>query len=255
MMDLNAFSLQNKVALVTGASRGLGQAMAIALANAGAEVICSCSRVGGAQDTINKIVALGGAALEISANLANRDEVDRLAATAIAHRGRIDILINNGGTIARYPAIEFPEEAWDQVIEVNLTAAFRLSQKCAASMMAQGGGKIVNIASMLSYSGGVTVPAYTASKHGIAGITKALANEWAAHHIQVNAIAPGYFRTANTQKLQDDPTRNAEIQKRIPAQRWGEPADLGGAVVFLASKASDYVNGTLLNVDGGWMAR
>lgn len=249
------FSLSNKVALVTGASRGLGQAIALALAQAGATVICSCSRVGGAKDTVQKITEAGGKAVEIAADLSNREAVHNLANTAWDKFDRVDILVNNGGTIARYPATDFPLDEWDRVIEVNLTATFYLSQLIGKKMIEQGHGKIINVASMLSYSGGITVPAYTASKHGVAGVTKALANEWAVHNLQINAIAPGYFRTDNTQKLQDDPTRSEAIQSRIPAARWGNPSDLGGAVVFLASKASDYVNGTIINVDGGWMAR
>ena len=249
------FSLNNKVALVTGASRGLGQAIAVALAEAGATVICSSSKSGGSNETVQKIKAAGGNAIEIAADLSNRDAVRSLANSAWEVYGKVDILVNNGGTIARYPATDFPLDEWDRVIEVNLTATFYLSQLIGTKMIAQGHGKIINIASMLSYSGGITVPAYTASKHGVAGVTKALANEWAAHNLQINAIAPGYFRTDNTQKLQDDPTRSDAIQNRIPAARWGNPADLGGAAVFLASKASDYVNGTIINVDGGWMAR
>lgn len=249
------FSLKNKTALVTGASRGLGQGMAIGLAKAGAFVICSSSQEGGADETIKKIGSIGGKAVGIAADLADRKSVENLIEKAIAQTGRLDILVNNGGTIARYPAVDFPMDEWDRVLEVNLTASFRLSQLAAKHMIEYGGGKIIQVASLLSFSGGITVPAYTASKHGVAGITKALANEWAKHNIQVNAIAPGYFRTDNTQKLQDDPTRSAEISKRIPAERWGNPEDLAGAVIFLASAASNYVNGTILTVDGGWMAR
>ncbi len=249
------FSLEQKTALVTGASRGLGQAMAIALARAGAFVICSSSSEGGAAETIQSIEAFGGKAVGIAADLSDRQQVEQLVEKAIAQTGRLDILVNNGGTIARFPALEYPMDAWDAVLEVNLTATFRLSQLAANHMVKHGGGKIIQVASLLSFSGGITVPAYTASKHGIAGITKALANEWAKFNIQVNAIAPGYFRTDNTQKLQDDPVRSAEISKRIPAERWGNPEDMAGAIIFLASPASDYVNGTILTVDGGWMAR
>ena len=249
------FSLTEKVALVTGASRGLGQAIAIALAQAGATVICSSSRQGGTEDTISKIKAQGGTAFGIAADLTSREAVKNLAKSAWDKFGKIDILVNNGGTIARYPATDFPLDEWDRVIEVNLTATFYLAQLIGSKMIEQGHGKIINIASMLSYSGGITVPAYTASKHGVAGVTKALANEWATYNLQINAIAPGYFRTDNTQKLQEDSIRSEAIQNRIPANRWGNPSDLGGAVVFLASKASDYVNGTIINVDGGWMAR
>lgn len=249
------FSLNNKIALVTGASRGLGQALAIALAQAGAKVICSSSRPNGTQNTIHKITEAGGTAVEIAADLSDRDAVKNLAEAAWEKFGKVDILLNNGGTIARFPATDFPLEEWDRVIQVNLTATFYLAQLIGKRMIEQGHGKIINIASMLSYSGGITVPAYTASKHGVAGVTKALANEWAQHNLQINAIAPGYFRTDNTQKLQEDPARSTAIQNRIPANRWGNPEDLGGAAVFLASDASNYVNGTIINVDGGWMAR
>ncbi|MCB9279972.1 MAG: glucose 1-dehydrogenase [Lewinellaceae bacterium] len=252
MKDL--FSLKGKTALITGASRGLGKAMAVALADAGAFVVCSSSKPGGAEDTVRRIQDAGGQAVGIAADLSDRTSVDRLFETAMQQTGRIDILVNNGGTIARYPAADFPMEAWDRVLEVNLTASFRLAQLAARQMMDKG-GKIINIASLLSFSGGITVPAYTASKHAVAGITKALANEWAKYNIQVNAIAPGYFRTDNTKKLQEDSVRSVEISKRIPAERWGEPEDLAGAVVFLAAPASNYVNGTVLTVDGGWMAR
>ncbi|HMQ88652.1 MAG TPA: glucose 1-dehydrogenase [Flavilitoribacter sp.] len=252
MKDL--FSLQGKTALITGASRGLGKAMAEALADAGAFAVCSSSKPGGAEDTVRRIQDAGGQAAGIAAGLSDRTSVDRLFETAMQQTGRIDILVNNGGTIARYPAADFPMEEWDRVLEVNLTASFRLAQLAARQMMDKG-GKIINIASLLSFSGGITVPAYTASKHAVAGITKALANEWAKYNIQVNAIAPGYFRTDNTQKLQEDSVRSVEISKRIPAERWGEPEDLAGAVVFLAAPASNYVNGTVLTVDGGWMAR
>ncbi|MCI5080187.1 MAG: 2-dehydro-3-deoxy-D-gluconate 5-dehydrogenase KduD [Saprospiraceae bacterium] len=252
---LDQFSLANKTAMITGASRGLGQAMAIALANAGAFVICCSSSEGGTKQTIQQIEAAGGRAAGLFADLSNRQAVKEMFDAAIDQYGTIDILVNNGGTIARFPAVEFPLDEWDRVLEVNLSAAFYLSQLVGAKMIEKGGGKIINIASMLSYSGGITVPAYTASKHAIAGLTKALANEWAGHNLQINAIAPGYFKTDNTQKLQDDPVRNEAITKRIPAGRWGEPSDLGGAVVFLASAASNYLNGTIINVDGGWMAR
>ncbi len=253
MMDL--FALHDKKALVTGASRGLGRAMAIALSQAGATVMCSSSREGGVAETVAHIREAGGQAAGIAADLNDRDQVDRLVAESLNRLGGLDILVNNGGTIARFPAREYPLEAWDRVLQVNLTAAFRLAQLVGRHLIDQGGGKIINIASMLSYSGGITVPAYTASKHGIAGITKALANEWARYNIQVNAIAPGYFRTDNTKALQDDPGRSAEIEKRIPAGRWGTPEDLAGPVVFLASPASDYLNGAMITVDGGWMAR
>ena len=254
MLDAT-FSLEGKRALVTGASRGLGRAMAEALAGAGADVVCASSRVGGARETVDAIRAMGKDAWEVGADLADRDAVLAMADDAERQAGEIDILVNNAGTIRRHPAVEFPIEEWDAVLRPNLDAVFLLSQRLGRRMVERGRGKIVNIASLLAFSGGITVPAYTASKHAVAGLTKALANEWARHGVNVNAIAPGYFRTDNTQRLQDDPTRSAEISARIPAARWGEPSDIGGAVVFLASRASDYVNGHVLVVDGGWMAR
>lgn len=248
------FSLAGQRALVTGASRGLGQAIAVALAEAGAEVVCTSSTTDGCQQTRQKITAAGGTATALAADLSDEQAVEQLASDAMTI-GQIDILVNCGGTIFRAPAHQFPMNEWHKVIAVNLDAAFLLSQRLGAKMIERKRGKIINIASMLSYSGGITVPAYTASKHAIAGVTKALANEWAQHNIQVNAIAPGYFRTDNTAALQADSERNAAITARIPAARWGEPEDLAGAAVFLASHASDYVNGHVLAVDGGWLAR
>ncbi|MED5525173.1 MAG: 2-dehydro-3-deoxy-D-gluconate 5-dehydrogenase KduD [Pseudomonadota bacterium] len=248
------FSLTGKRALVTGASRGLGQAMALGLAENGAEVICASSREGGCDDTVAKIRALGGKAVALAADLGDSDAVRALADKALAG-GRIDVLVNNGGCIYREDALDHPLAEFQKVMQVNLESAFLLSQLLGREMVAKGSGKIINIASMLSYSGGIRVPAYTASKHAIAGITKALANEWGRFGVQVNAIAPGYFRTDNTQALQDDAARSQEIENRIPAGRWGEPEDLKGAVVFLASGASDYINGQVLAVDGGWLAR
>ncbi|MES2732367.1 MAG: 2-dehydro-3-deoxy-D-gluconate 5-dehydrogenase KduD [Bacteroidota bacterium] len=253
MSDL--FSLQDKYALVTGASRGLGKAIALGLAQAGAHVICSSSTSGGTDQTVKEIQALGRTAYGVEADLGDRESVAQLVQQALQLAGNIDILVNNGGTIARYPAIDYPEDEWDRVLEVNLTSAFRLSQLVGKQMIERGSGKIINIASMLSYSGGITVPAYTASKHGIAGITKALANEWAQYNIQINAVAPGYMKTDNTQLLQNNPERAKAIEARIPAGRWGEAEDVVGAVIFLASNASNYINGNIINVDGGWMAR
>lgn len=248
------FSLTGQTALVTGASRGLGQAIAVALAEAGAKVICASSSSEGSRDTVAKITAAGGRATVLAADLSDETAVEQLAEQALA-QGPVDILVNCGGTIFRAPAHQFPMQEWHKVIAVNLDSAFLLSQRLGAEMIKRKSGKIINIASMLSYSGGITVPAYTASKHAIAGLTKALANEWAQHNIQVNAIAPGYFRTDNTAALQADTERNVAITARIPAARWGEPEDLAGAAVFLASGASDYVNGHVLAVDGGWLAR
>jgi 2-deoxy-D-gluconate 3-dehydrogenase len=249
------FSLAGKRALVTGASRGLGRAMAEALASAGADVVCASSQPGGAAETASAIRAMGRTAWEVSADLADRDATLAMADDALAAAGPIDILVNNGGTIRRHPAVDHPLGDWDAVLRTNLDAVFLLSQRIGRGMVERGAGKIVNVASLLSFSGGITVPGYTASKHAVAGLTKALANEWARSGVQVNAIAPGYFATDNTERLRADEKRYADISARIPAERWGEPSDLAGAVVFLASRASDYVNGHVLVVDGGWMAR
>jgi 2-deoxy-D-gluconate 3-dehydrogenase len=253
MSDL--FSLAGKRALVTGASRGLGAAMAVALAEAGADVVCASTRRSGTDDTAAFIRAAGRQAWQVEADHADRASVLAMADEAERLAGGIDILVNNAGTIRRHPAAEFPLEEWDAVIRTNLDSVFVLSQRLGRGMIERGAGKIVNVASLLSFQGGITVPAYTASKHAVAGLTKALANEWARHGVQVNAIAPGYFSTDNTERLRADPDRLRDISARIPASRWGEPEDLAGAVVFLASRASDYVNGHVLVVDGGWMAR
>ena len=254
-MSTALFDLNNKTAIVTGASRGLGQAMAIALAGAGATVICVSSSRGGCDGTVAKIEQSGNKAHALFANFSDADAVKQLAEDGLAVTGAIDILVNNAGTIARHSATEFPLEEWNRVMRVNIDSAFILSQALGKKMIDGGGGKIINIASLLSYSGGITVPAYTASKHAIAGLTKALANEWAAQNIQVNAIAPGYFKTDNTQALQDNPERFSGISARIPTGEWGNPEDLAGAIIFLASGASNYVNGHILAVDGGWLAR
>ncbi|HEX2209745.1 MAG TPA: 2-dehydro-3-deoxy-D-gluconate 5-dehydrogenase KduD, partial [Longimicrobium sp.] len=242
-------------ALVTGASRGLGAAMAVALAEAGADVVCASTRRAGTDKTAAAIRAAGREAWQVEADHADRASVLAMADEAERLAGRIDIVVNNAGTIRRHPAAGFPLEDWDAVIRTNLDSVFVLSQRLGRGMIERGAGKIINVASLLSFQGGITVPAYTASKHAVAGLTKALANEWARHGVQVNAIAPGYFSTDNTERLRADPDRLRDICARIPAGRWGEPADLGGAVVFLASRASDYVNGHVLVVDGGWMAR
>ena len=250
-----SFSLEGKTALVTGASRGLGRAMAEALAAAGADIICASTSRTGTDETAAAIRSHGRQAWQVEGDLSQREAVLAMADDAEALAGRVDILVNNGGTIRRHPAVDFPADDWDFVLRANLDAVFFLSQRLGRKMIERHQGKIINIASLLSFSGGITVPAYTASKHAVAGLTRALANEWARHGVQINAIAPGYFRTDNTQRLQDDPNRSQEISSRIPAGRWGEPEDLAGAVVFLASRASDYVNGHVLVVDGGWMAR
>ena len=252
---MNAFSLDGHVALVTGASRGLGRAMAEALADAGADVVCASTRREGTDDTAESIRSNGGTAWQVAADLSDRDAVRAMAEEAEEKAGAIDILVNNAGTIRRHPATEFPMEDWDQVVDVNLDAVFMLCQHFGKQMVERGRGKIINVASLLSFTGGITVPAYTATKHGVAGLTKAFANEWAQHGVQVNAIAPGYFRTDNTAPLRDDDERAESIRERIPTGRWGDPEDLGGAAVFLASPASNYVNGHILVVDGGWRAR
>jgi len=255
MSVLDLFSLAGKRALVTGASRGLGRAIAEAFAGAGADVVCASSKPNGAAETADAIRALGRKAWVLHADLADRDDVHRLADEVDRHASAIDILVNNGGSIARAPAVDFGEGEWDRVLRTNLDAVWLLSQHFGRAMIDRRSGKIINIASLLSFSGGVKVPPYTASKHAVAGITKALANEWAQHGVQINAIAPGYIATDNTQALRDDRVRLAEISARIPAGRWGTPTDVAGAAVFLASQASNYVNGHVLVVDGGWMAR
>jgi 2-deoxy-D-gluconate 3-dehydrogenase len=252
---VSLFSLEGKRALVTGASRGLGQAMAVALAEAGASVVCAGSRAGNAAMTVERVRQTGREAWEVSADMSLRDEVLRLADDAERQAGPIDVLVNNAGTIRRAPAVEHVFDDWELVLRTNLDATFLLSQRLGARMIERRAGKIVNVASLLAFSGGITVPGYTASKHAVAGLTKALANEWARHGVNVNAIAPGYMTTDNTSALRADEKRNAEITARIPAGRWGTPEDLAGAVVVLASRASDYVHGHVLVVDGGWMAR
>ena len=254
-MILDKFRLDGKAALVTGASVGLGQAMAIALAEAGADVAAHCHMAGEADETCQKISETGRKTFSVAGDMAERDVPQSLVEKVIAEFGRIDILINNAGMIRRAPAVDFSEEDWTSVLEVNLSGVFRLSQAAGRKMIEQGAGKIVNIASLLSFQGGINVPAYTASKSGVAGLTKAFANEWAKHNVNVNAIAPGYMATNNTAALRADETRNRQILERIPAGRWGAPDDLTGAAVFLASKASDYLQGHILVVDGGWMAR
>jgi 2-dehydro-3-deoxy-D-gluconate 5-dehydrogenase len=253
-MILDKFKLEGKVALVTGASAGLGAAVAVALAEAGADVAChGNSRT--PEATVREVEEKGRRAIALSGDLGLKETPQRLVEETLDRLGRIDVLINNAGTIRRAPAVDYSEEDWTFVLEVNLSSVFRLSQAAGRHMVKQGHGKIVNIASLLSFQGGITVPAYAASKGGVAQLTKALANEWAAKGVNVNAIAPGYMRTDNTKALQQDETRNRQILERIPAGRWGEPDDLAGAAVFLSSDASNYINGHILVIDGGWMGR
>jgi len=247
------FDLTGKVALVTGANTGIGQAIALALAEAGAD-IAAVGRTA-AEETVEKVRALGRKADNIPADLSTIAPVERVVATALESFGGLDILVNNAGIIRRADALDFSEADWDAVIDTNLKSVFFLCQAAARHMVEQGRGKIINIASLLSFQGGIRVPSYTASKSGLAGLTKLLANEWAPKGVNVNAIAPGYIATNNTAALQADEVRNRQILERIPAGRWGEPGDLGGAAVFLASRASDYCNGHVLAVDGGWLAR
>jgi len=249
------FGLQNKVALVTGAGRGLGRGMAIALARAGAFVILLGRNKERLQDTQQLLQTEGLQADFFSVDITDRSTLTKVIDTILKKHQKIDILVNNAGIIRRAPAVEYSDEDWQAVIETNLNALFFLCREVGKTMVARGSGKIINIASLLSFQGGITVPAYAAAKGGVAQLTKALANEWARSNVQVNAIAPGYFETDNTKALRENPTRNKEITSRIPAGRWGEADDLAGAVIFLASEASNYVNGHILVVDGGWMAR
>ena len=253
-MILDSFQLEGKVAIVTGCDTGLGQGMACALAQAGADVVGV--NVTAPTDTQKRVEALGRGFLDLRANLADISCIEGLIAQARAFRGHVDILVNNAGIIRREDAIKFSEKDWDDVIDINLKSVFFFSQAAARQFLAQGtGGKIINVASMLSFQGGVRVPSYTASKSGVMGITRLMANEWAGHGINVNAIAPGYMATNNTAALRADEKRNEAILERIPAGRWGTPDDLGGPVVFLASQASNYINGYTVAVDGGWLAR
>lgn len=252
---LDLFRLDNKVALITGAASGLGAAIATALSQAGATVAVHGNRRP-ANDTAAAINAAGGHAEAFQADLSSTAGAETLFQQVKQKLGRVDILVNNAGTIHRNAAEDTLLEDWQQVLQVNLTSVFQLSQLAARDMISRNApGKIVNIASLLSFQGGIRVPAYAASKGGVAQLTKALANEWAPKGIQVNAIAPGYFATANTEALQADETRNRQILERIPAARWGQPQDLAGAALFLSSQASDYVTGTVVTVDGGWMGR
>jgi 2-deoxy-D-gluconate 3-dehydrogenase len=254
-MNFEAFQIKDKNALVTGSHRGLGAAIAVALAKAGANVGCH-GRDPKPGPSCDEIRAAGHKTFYISADLADPKAYLEIINKTISEFGSLDILVNNAGAIRRAPALEYPAEFWDELIAVNLTAVFHLSQLAARHMLQRGtGGKILNIASLLSFQGGILVPAYAAAKGGVAQLTKALANEWAAKGINVNAIAPGYMATDNTAALRSDPVRSKQILDRIPAARWGHPDDIAGAAVFLCSSASDYVHGHVLAVDGGWLAR
>ncbi|MDD6573133.1 MAG: 2-dehydro-3-deoxy-D-gluconate 5-dehydrogenase KduD [Thermoflexaceae bacterium] len=253
-MVLDMFKLDGKVAIVTGANTGLGQGMCVGLAEAGAKVVGVARR--SCDETAALIKEINGEFTAVIADLSSTEVIDDIISQTLKAYGRIDILVNNAGIIKREDAINYTMADWDAVYAVNQKEVFFLSQAVAKQLIKQGeGGKIINVASMLSYQGGIRVPAYTASKSAILGLTRALANEWAKYNIQVNAIAPGYMATNNTEQLRNDENRSTEILDRIPAGRWGTPADMQGTVVWLASKASDYVNGFTVAVDGGWLAR
>lgn len=251
---MSLFDLTGKTAVVTGAGRGLGEAIALGLARAGADVALVTNRTP-ADKTADAVHALGRKAITIQADIADRTKLAGIIERTVDELGRIDVLVNNAGIIRRTPAAEHSYEDWQDVLDINLNSVFLLSQLAGKHMIEQGSGKIINIASMLSYQGGINVPGYTSSKHAVAGLTKALASEWAGKGLQVNAIAPGYMSTDNTEALREDPVRSTQILQRIPAGRWGTPADLIGPAVFLASAASDYMNGHILAVDGGWLVR
>ena len=247
------FDLSGRVAMVTGANPGIGQAIALALAEAGAD-IAAVGRTP-AEDTVARVRALGRRAIIVSADLSSIEPIDSVIEQTLTQLGGLDILVNNAGIIRRADALEFSEADWDAVVDTNLKTTFFLCQRAGRHMVQQGSGKIINIASMLTFQGGIRVASYTASKSGVGGITKLLANEWAGKNVNVNAIAPGYITTNNTAALQADAARNDAIVARIPAGRWGDPSDIGGAAVFLASDAARYVHGHILAVDGGWLAR
>ena len=251
----SSFDLAGRTALVTGCRRGIGRAAAVALAAAGADVVGVSASLEPESEVAAEVEALGRDFRAYRCDFADRDAVYELVASVRRDVGAVDILVNNAGTIARAPAAEHSDEMWERVLEVNLTAPFVLSRELGQDMVARGRGKIVFVASLLSFQGGITVPGYTASKSAIAGLTKALANEWAGSGVNVNAVAPGYVTTDNTQALRDDPVRHEQILVRIPAGRWAEPEDIAGAVVFLSSSAADYVHGVVLPVDGGWLGR
>ncbi|MEF2243499.1 MULTISPECIES: 2-dehydro-3-deoxy-D-gluconate 5-dehydrogenase KduD [unclassified Paenibacillus] len=251
---MSLFDLTGKTAIVTGAGRGLGAAIAIGLAKAGADVALVTNSTP-ADQTASEITKLGRKAITIQTDVADRSKLPVIIERTVAELGKLDILVNNAGIIRRTPADKHSYEDWQDVLDVNLNSVFVLCQLAGQHMIEQGSGKIINVASMLSFQGGITVPGYTSSKHAVAGLTKALANEWASKGVQINAIAPGYMSTDNTEALRNDPVRSKSILERIPAGRWGTSEDLVGPAVFLASAASDYMNGHILAVDGGWLVR
>ena len=253
-MILDSFDLKGKVAIVTGCDTGLGQGMALGLANAGCDIVGV--NIVEPTETIEKMAETGQKFVDVRANLMKLDDIPSIVDRAITELGRIDILVNNAGIIRRNDAVDFSEQDWDDVMNINIKSVFFMSQAVAKQFIAQGeGGKIINIASMLSYQGGIRVPSYTASKSAVMGVTRLMANEWAKEGVNVNAIAPGYMATNNTTALRADESRNREILDRIPANRWGTPEDVAGPCVFLASSASNYINGYTIAVDGGWLAR
>lgn len=252
--SLDFFNLKGKVAIVTGGNTGLGMAYAEALAKSGADLLVT-SFDDNIQEVKELVEGAGRKIVFVKGDLTKKETINEVVDTCLKEYGKIDILVNNAGTIRRAPLLEYKDEDWEAVMNINLNAVYYLSRKVAKIMVEQGHGKIINIASMLSFQGGKFVPPYTASKHGVVGITRAFANELAVHNVQINAIAPGYIKTANTAPIRADEKRNAEILGRIPAERWGEVSDLMGTVVFLSSKASDYINGHVIAVDGGWLVR
>ncbi|MDQ0150418.1 2-dehydro-3-deoxy-D-gluconate 5-dehydrogenase KduD [Eubacterium multiforme] len=252
--SLDFFNLRGKVAIVTGGNTGLGMAYAEALAKSGADLLVT-SFDDNVQEVKELVEGAGRKIVFVKGDLTKKETINEVVDTCLKEYGKIDILVNNAGTIRRAPLLEYKDEDWEAVMNINLNAVYYLSRKVAKVMVEQGHGKIINIASMLSFQGGKFVPPYTASKHGVVGITRAFANELAMHNVQINAIAPGYIKTANTAPIRADEKRNAEILGRIPAEKWGEVSDLMGTVVFLSSKASDYINGHVIAVDGGWLVR
>ena len=251
---MDRFRIDGKIAIVTGATRGIGQAAALALGEAGADVAV-LGHAHKPDQTAEGVLALGRNVMVFQGDLTDSNFRACIVDEVLGRWGRVDILVNSAGTTVRTPAVDFRESDWDHVLDVNLTSVFRMCQLVGRQMLKQGSGKIINIASLQSFNGGFTIPAYAASKGGVAQVTKALANEWGRFNVNVNAIAPGYILTDLTRSLYDDPARSQEIQERIPVRRWGRPEDLMGSIVFLASSASDFIHGHILLVDGGWMAR